>query len=128
MLLQLAARFTISIVSSSIYNVDPKVFDGEESEILKRSQTFTTPTKQFMFVFLLTTIYPFLSDYVKISFSKPGAAEFFQALMIEAIKHREETKLQRIDYLDHLMTLRNKKEISGKRKGFAEQLLEPKLG
>lgn len=110
---QLCSRFTISIVSNSIYNVDPKTFEGQESEILKISQIFTVPTKKFMIIILLTTLYPFLSRYLKFSFARPGATDFFVELMNKAMKHREEHKIQRIDYLDHLMNLKNKKEISG---------------
>ncbi|CRK97114.1 CLUMA_CG010454, isoform A [Clunio marinus] len=108
----LSARFTISIVSNSVYNVDPKSFEGQESEILKRGLEFASPTKQFMIKNLLMQIYPFLKKYLKLSFSKEGADQFFIALMNNAIKHRQENKIQSADYLDHLMNLKNKKEIS----------------
>lgn len=110
---QLAARFTISVVSNSIYNVDPESFEGKDSEILKTSQVFTTPTKRFMINMMLTTVYPFLKKFLKIGFSQPGAENFFIDLMEKAIKNREESKTQSLDYLDHLMNLRRKKEISG---------------
>jgi hypothetical protein len=110
---QLTARFTISIVSTSIYNVDPKTFEGQESEILKTSQMFATPTKKFMILLMLNTLYPFLSKYLKFSFSQPGAENFFIELMDRAIKYRDENNIKSADYLDHLMNLRNRKEISG---------------
>lgn len=111
--LQLAARFTISVVSNSIYNVDPKSFEGQKSEILEKSQVFASPSKRFMINAMITTIYPFLSKYLKLSFSQPGAEKFYIDLMNEAIKYREESKIQRVDYLDHLLNLKNKKELSG---------------
>jgi hypothetical protein len=110
---QLAARFTISIVSTSIFNVDPKTFEGQESEILKRSQNFTTPTKRFMILIMLNTLYPFLSEYLKLSFAQPGAENFFIELIDRAIKYREENNIKCADYLDHLMNLRNRNEIFG---------------
>lgn len=69
-----------------------------------------------MVIMLLRTLYPFLGRWLKFSFSRPGAENFFIELMSKAMKHREETKIQRIDYLDHLMNLKNKKEISGEAK------------
>lgn len=66
-----------------------------------------------MIKFLITMIYPFMSRYLKFNFSRPGAEKFFIDLMSKAIKHREENKIQRIDYLDHLVNLKNKKQISG---------------
>lgn len=62
---------------------------------------------------MLNTMYPFLEKYVKFSFSKPGAEKFFSDLMVQAIKYREDNKIQRSDYLDYLMNLKNKKAISG---------------
>jgi hypothetical protein len=60
---------------------------------------------------LLNTIYPFLN--LKFAFSNPGAEQFFIDLMDKSIKFREESKIQRMDYLDHLVGLKRKKEISG---------------
>lgn len=112
--LQLAARFTISVVSNSIYNVDPESFKGKDSEILKTSQKLTAPTKRFIIIMMLTTVYPFLKNILKLGFSQPGAENFFIDLMEKAIKNREESTTQSLDYLDHLMNLKRKKEISGK--------------
>ena len=116
--LQLAARFTISVVSNSIYNVDPESFKGKDSEILKTSQTFTAPTKRFIIIMMLTTVYPFLKKILKLGSSQPGAENFFIDLMSQAIKNREESTTQSLDYLDHLMNLKRKKEISGEFKVF----------
>jgi hypothetical protein len=62
---------------------------------------------------MITTIYPFLEKYLKLAFAQPGAEKFFIDLMLKAIQHREESKIQRMDYLDHLVGLKKKKEISG---------------
>ena len=109
----MAARYTISVVSNSIYNVDSGCFEGKESEVLETSQKLTAPNKRFMIISMLTTIYPFLCKYLKFSFSRPGAENYYIDLMNEAMQKREESKVQRVDYLDHLMNLKRKKEISG---------------
>lgn len=64
-------------------------------------------------IMMLNTMYPFLEKFVKFSFSKPGAEKFFSDLMVQAIKYREDNKIQRSDYLDYLINLKNKKAISG---------------
>ncbi|KAL1396483.1 hypothetical protein pipiens_001043 [Culex pipiens pipiens] len=38
--------------------------------------------------------------------------KFFTNLMSEALKHREQKGIKRVDYLEHLISLRNKKNIS----------------
>ncbi|KAG5669104.1 hypothetical protein PVAND_017001 [Polypedilum vanderplanki] len=108
----LSARYTISVVSNSIYNIDPKTFEGGESELLKVAQKFLAPSKKFMFIFMLNSLYPFLLKHYKFSFSQPGSQKFFFDLMDNSIKHREASGVKCMDYLDHLLTLKQKREIS----------------
>lgn len=110
----MASRFTISIVSNSIYNVDPKTFEGGESEILTKSQSFLVPSKKFMIIAMASTLYPFLKKWFKIGLSKPGTSEFFIDLMSKAMTHREANNVQIADFLDYLSNLKKKKEISGR--------------
>jgi hypothetical protein len=110
---QLSARYTISVVSNSIYNVDPKVFEGGESEILQEAQVFLTPSKKFMIVMLLNSLYPVIGKFIKFSFSQPGSQRFFFKLMEDSMKQREASGVKNMDYLDFLIQLKNKKEISG---------------
>ncbi|XP_070508784.1 probable cytochrome P450 28a5 [Chironomus tepperi] len=107
----LSSRFTISVVSNSIYNVDPRVFDGSESEILSRAQSFLTPTKKFMILSLLWSLYPFLSKYVKMSLTQPGSEQFFFNLMMNSMKQREASGVKNLDYLEYLIGLKNRKEV-----------------
>ena len=61
----------------------------------------------------LWNIYPFLEKFLKFGFAQPGAEKFFSDLMKSSMKQREESDIKQIDYLDHLITLKNRKEISG---------------
>lgn len=109
----MAGRFTLANVSSSIYNVDPKSFESDKCEFMKKSQEFLSPSKRLVFVMLLTTVYPFMGKFLKMSFSRQGATEFFTEIMKQAIKYREESNFKRADYLEHLTALRKQKDISG---------------
>ncbi|KAL7015463.1 hypothetical protein ACKWTF_016466 [Chironomus riparius] len=107
----LCARFTLSVVSNSIYNVDPKVFDGSESEILARAQSFLTPSKKFMIFSILYSIYPFLTKYFKMTFTQPGSEKFFLNLMMDSMRQREASGVKNLDYLEYLIGLKHRKEI-----------------
>lgn len=111
---QLSARYAISVVSNSIYNVDPKTFEGGESEILSQAQVFLTPSKKTLYLYMLWGLYPFMSKYFKFSFSKDGASSFFHNLMMNSIRQREASNVKNYDYLEFLIDLKNKREISGK--------------
>ena len=110
---QLCARYTMSVVSNTIYNVDPKTFEGGESEIQKLAQVILTPSRQLVLFMTLWSIYPFLSKVLKVAFAQQGAEVFFSDLMKSSMKQREESDIKQIDYLDHLITLKNRKELTG---------------
>lgn len=111
---QISERYTISVVSNSIYNVDPKTFEGGESEILKTAQVFLTPSKKTLFLSVLWSIYPFMSRYIKFSFAQPESVDFFYNLMVNSMRQREAAGVKNLDYLEYLIGLKNKKEIDGK--------------
>lgn len=71
---------------------------------------------------MMATVYPFLTKFIKFGFSQPGAENFFIELMDKAVKFREESKIQRMDYLDHLINLKKKKEISGEFLAFKSEI------
>jgi len=60
----------------------------------------------------ITSLYPFLKNYLKISFCKPEAQGFFIQLMQDALSYREKHKIERADYLDYLLNLKKKKAIA----------------
>ncbi|KAL9698573.1 hypothetical protein quinque_002014 [Culex quinquefasciatus] len=52
------------------------------------------------------------AELLKIGMVSKSVEKFFTKLMAEAIQYREKNGVQRVDYLEHLISLRNKKEIS----------------
>lgn len=60
---------------------------------------------------MFCAIYPFLSKYLKISFSQPGSIDYFTKIMANAVNARAESKILKGDYLEYLMNLTVKKEI-----------------
>jgi cytochrome P450 len=60
----------------------------------------------------IISIYAFIGRFYKLKFTKDDAEKFFIDLMKQAMEYREVNKVQRADYLDHLLNLKAKKEIS----------------
>lgn len=67
---------------------------------------------------MLHSIYPAISKWIKFSFEVGGSTDFFIGLMKNAMDHREKSDVHPDDYLEHLMNLKKKKEISGQLDGF----------
>ena len=110
--MKLAARYTITVVSDSMYGLDAKAFEKRESEILIISSSFLKPRSNLRMNQVLTSIYPFLNKLRKIISTQLGSVEFFTKIMENAINKRSESKIVKGDYLEYLMNLTNKKEIT----------------
>ena len=110
--MKLAARYTITVVSDSMYGLDAKAFEKRESEILIISSSFLKPRSNLRMNQVLTSIYPFLNKFRKIISTQLGSVEFFTKIMENAINKRSESKIVKGDYLEYLMNLTNKKEIT----------------
>lgn len=102
----------MSSVSDSIYSVDANAFQPGECDLLAKTNSLLRPDFKFHLNHIVTSVYPFLRNYMKTSFCKPGSLEFFVDLMSNAIKYRVESKIERADYLDYLIGLRNKNQIT----------------
>lgn len=104
----------MSVVCSSIYMVDANAFSSskEQSVIIKKVNEVMTVGFEFTLHHLITSVYPFLLKFYKIAFCKPEAHTFFYNMMEKSFKYRVDNKIQRVDYMDHLINLYNKKEIT----------------
>jgi cytochrome P450 len=104
----------MTVVSSSIYNIDAHAFTSskEQSIIIQKVNDIMTVDFRFTLHHIITSFYPFLVKFYKVAFCKPEGYPFFYDMMKNAVKYRVDNKIQRVDYLDHLMNLYNKKEIT----------------
>uniref|UniRef100_A0A1Q3FLC8 Putative cytochrome p450 n=1 Tax=Culex tarsalis TaxID=7177 RepID=A0A1Q3FLC8_CULTA len=109
---ELAAKFTTDVVSSCIFDTDAQSFTDEKSEIREVGRKMFENSFLFVLVMMFVSLFPKLAKLFKIGMVSKSVEKFFTNLMAEAIQHREKNGVQRVDYLEHLISLRKKKEIS----------------
>jgi cytochrome P450 len=104
----------MSVVCSTIYNIDAHAFTSSKEQSIVKQKVDELLNVGFRFTLhhIITSIYPFLKKYYKVAFCKPEAYPFFYDMMKNAVNYRIDNKIQRVDYLDHLINLYNKKEIT----------------
>lgn len=108
----LSEKFTIEAVSKSVYGIDANSFTNEKSELHEMgNKIFSSNPWLFLKLFLITT-FKFLQGYIKAQFTQKEVQHFFVDLMKQALKYRESNNIQREDFLDYVIQLRNKKNIS----------------
>lgn len=98
-------------MSSCIYGVDSKAFSDEESVIYKEGASIVAPDFKFILYFLLIQIFPFITKFYRMPFIKPDTQAFFIKLVQDAIRMRKEQKIERDDYLNYLLQLKEKKNL-----------------
>lgn len=108
---ELCAKYTVDVVSTCIFGIDAQSFTTEKPEIREMGRKLLAPaTSTFAKIFLVTA-FPFLKKVIKIQFTAFEVQQFFVDLMKQTLKYREENKVQREDFLDHVIQLRKKKNL-----------------
>nr|XP_029718015.1 probable cytochrome P450 28a5 [Aedes albopictus] len=109
---ELSAKFTTDVVSSCIFACDAQSFTSEKPEIREQGRKLMEQSFSSFLVMIFIMNFPTLAKIFQIGIVPKSLEKFFTDLMKEAILHREASGTNRADYLDYLISLRNKKEIS----------------
>ena len=108
----ICGKYTTDVVSSCVYSANAESFTNENSEILAMGRKLMAPTGTFIFLMFLLGAVPILKRFIKLTFVQQDVQLFFIDLMNQAIKYRENNNISREDFVDHLIWLKNKKNIS----------------
>lgn len=109
---ELAAKFTIDVVSSCIYGIDSKAFTDGKCEIRDVGGEILKPSAKFLAYFTALTIFPFLKKFWKIPFVNKRIETYFTTLMNDAIALRRKMSGERNDFLNYLLELQRKKNLT----------------
>lgn len=108
---ELCAKFTIDVVSNAIFGIDAQSFTKENPEIREMGRKLLAPSGVFVFKMFAISALPILKRFLNMRFTAPDVEKFFINLMDQALRYREDNNVQREDFLDYLIQLRNKKDI-----------------
>lgn len=109
---ELCAKYTTDVVTCSIYGVESGAFSNEHSEIRDTARNVLSPSIRLFIILYVTPFFPGLSKFIKLKFCPDKEANFLTKLLNDALKYRIDNKIQRQDYLDFLIHLREKKGLS----------------
>lgn len=109
---ELAAKFTIDVVSCCIYGIDSKAFTNDYCQLRDYGGQVLKPSTKVLIYFTAITALPFLSKIWKVPFCAKHVEDYFIDLMNDAVALRLRSKIERNDYLNYLLELKQKKNIS----------------
>ncbi|XP_050085975.1 probable cytochrome P450 28a5 [Anopheles aquasalis] len=109
---ELMTKYTTDVVASCIFAIDAQSFVKENPEIRAMGKRIMNFNLVAQLVLLLTTFVPSVKRFYKFTFIPRDAEEFFIRIMRDAIRYRKENNINRTDYLDHLLQLQDRKQIT----------------
>ncbi|KXJ78559.1 hypothetical protein RP20_CCG004243 [Aedes albopictus] len=109
---EMATKYTTDVVSSCIFGAEGGSLTSERSEIREMGNNLFQQTFMFMVLAVVSSVAPFLKRFVKLSLIPKYIEDYFVGLMTEAVRNRKTSGIKQVDYLDHLISLQEQKEIS----------------
>lgn len=112
---EICAKFTTDVVSLAIFGIDAQSFTKENPEIREMGRKLMSPSGLFILKMFVLSAFPFLKAFINAKFTTVDVEKFFANLMDQALHYRIDNKVQREDFLDYLIQIRDKKEKVGKK-------------
>ncbi|XP_055612265.1 probable cytochrome P450 28a5 [Uranotaenia lowii] len=109
---ELMSKYTTDVVSNCVFAIDAQSFSKDKPEIREMGRRIMDFNFTATVIMALTTFFPSIRNFHKFTFIPRDVEDFFIRIMKDAIRHRKTNNIVRNDYLDHLLTLEQKKEIS----------------
>ena len=98
------------MVSSTIYGLDAQEFKKGKSQIREMGSTIVT--ESIVRYMNIANVFPFVKYFYKMKLTSNSVEHFFIRLLDDAIKLRKDRKIYRDDFLNFLLELEQKKDIS----------------
>lgn len=109
----LCSRFTCDVVSNCIFAADAESFQHKNPKVWTMAkQIFGGGEVVGQIKFLITAIAPGLAQLLKFRFVPTETQDFFCDLMTQAVKQRQGLGNVRQDYLEYLLQMQGKKNVS----------------
>ncbi|CAD7092565.1 unnamed protein product [Hermetia illucens] len=109
---ELATRFTTEVVANCVYGVEAGAFDRGECKIREMGMKLMSQSFIVQLYFLFLALIPKMTNICRMRMISTEIEKFFTDLMEAAIRLRKETKSDRVDFLNYLLQLQEKKNLS----------------
>lgn len=110
---ELSAKYTTDVVSNCIFALDAGSLRNEDAEIRKMGKKMMAPDNWKMFLlFVIGEMFPITKKVIRLPFVDKPIETFFANLMRDAIDYRIKNKIEKADYLQHLLAVREKKKLN----------------
>ena len=106
------ARYTTDSITNCAFGLESNALKNEDSEIRRYLKTFVEYDVIKGVATLFLFFCPYLQNLFKLRFVDIPTTNFLRRTVWGAVDHREKTGLNRKDFIDHMMELRKKNDVS----------------
>lgn len=101
-------RFTIDIIGSCAFGIDCNSLNDRNSEFLRMGKRIFNQSKGRLVKLIFVTMFRELAYKLRMTWTLKDVADFYSQLVTDMVIHREERNIQKNDFLNLLIQLKNK--------------------
>lgn len=109
---ELFAKYTIDVVSNCIFALDAQALKDKDSVIREMGKKMFAPSARLISLFMISELCPQLQKILRIPFITKDIEQFFAKIMKDAAQNRRQSKIEKADVLQYLLTLQDKKHFN----------------
>lgn len=109
---ELAAKFTVDVVSKCGFGVEANSFVETDAVIRKMGTGITSFGTMTIIYLTVISIFPIVRRFWKKSLVPKNTEKFFVQLMKDAIDYRVNSNIDRADYLNYLVQIKKQKNLT----------------
>jgi cytochrome P450 family 28 len=102
----------VDVVSNSIYAVDAESFTSDKAVIREMGRKIMTSSTMVNIYIMLISVFPMIKHIYKMRFVSPEIERFFTKLTSDALEYRKANQSDRVDFLEYLGQLKEKKNLT----------------
>ncbi|KAJ3641250.1 hypothetical protein Zmor_027764 [Zophobas morio] len=103
---ELCTRFTLNNVGDSVFGIDAKCFDEDNSEFRQLAKDFFTPGSWTIITILIANIFPFVMKILPIRFCPKSVEKKLTQIVSQTLQYREDNNIVRNDFLQIIRELK----------------------
>ncbi|PSN34612.1 hypothetical protein C0J52_20551 [Blattella germanica] len=102
------ARYSTDIIASCAFGIQCNCLKNPDAEFRVWGRRILAPSTKASFVRILTLLLPVVSKFISLSLVPKDISDYFRAMVRETVEYREKNNVQRNDFMQLLIQMKNK--------------------
>lgn len=103
----ISMRYICDSVGSCAFGIDCRAMMDEDPVLLKIANRFFLPKRYELIAYMVAIAYPALSNYIPFICTPAVVRHYFMGIIQETVRHREEFNVNRKDFMNLLIKMKN---------------------